>query len=142
MKEVFGNIWDYYNKDCWIVITTNGSIKTDGTAVMGRGIALQAKRRFPELPLALGQSIKENGNVLVQCAIYRLIFFPVKHKWQEKADIKLIEESARELKESLDHTEDAPEHIYMGGNGGLDWKDVKPILEKCLDDRFVIVERG
>jgi len=43
MKEVIGNIWNYYNKGNWIVITTNGTIKKNGEAVMGRGVALEAK---------------------------------------------------------------------------------------------------
>lgn len=38
MIEKPGNIWDYYNKDCFvIVITTNGYVKNSGEAVMGRG---------------------------------------------------------------------------------------------------------
>lgn len=57
MKEVTGNIWDYHEKGYWIVITTNGTVKANGEAVMGRGVALQAKRKYQGLPWRLGQEI-------------------------------------------------------------------------------------
>ena len=40
MNEVNGNLWDS-NADI-IVITTNGAVRKDGAAIMGRGVALQA----------------------------------------------------------------------------------------------------
>lgn len=54
MKETTGNIWKYHERGCWIVITTNGDVKQDGSNVMGRGIALQAKKQYPLLPFTLG----------------------------------------------------------------------------------------
>jgi len=143
VKEVKGNIWNYYNKGCWIVITTNGTVKNNGEAVMGRGVALQAKNRFPELPKILGDLLKKYGNQVYYITTIHIFTFPVKHNWYEKADLDLIEKSCRELGRS-----NCPgiEPYYMVrpgcGNGGLDWKNVKPILEKYLDDRFTIVEIG
>lgn len=152
MKEIEGNIWDYHNKGNWIVVTTNGFVKKDGTCVMGRGIAKQAASRFPELPRELGQRILgismpygecTQGNNLKVFQNYKIITFPTKHNWWERADIVLIEESCRSL---LSATEGTPMPIYMVrpgcSNGQLDWKDVKPILEKYLDDRFIVVERN
>ena len=146
MKEIKGNIWDYYDKGHWIVITTNGNVKTNGEAVMGKGIALQAKQKFPDLPHMLGQQILSLGNILHHWGQEGLIFFPTKHNWWEKADIKLIEESTSQLKEFFDNIiTDYPTPVYLVrpgcNNGKLEWKDVKPILEKYLDDRFIVVER-
>lgn len=143
MKEVRGNIWDFYNKGHWIVITTNGTVKATGEAVMGKGVALQAKRKFPDLPQGLGSCIAHFGNLVVNldgpAKNRKILSFPVKHNWWEKADLALIEESTKALAAFA-----ANGKVYMVrpgcGNGGLDWKDVKPILEKYLDDRFVVVE--
>lgn len=146
MKEIKGNIWDYHKKGHWIVITTNGTVKANGEAVMGRGVAAQAKARFPKLPYILGDVIREVGNVLHHWGQEGLIFFPVKYNYWEKANISLIEQSVQQLKDFFGNTvEDYPTPIYLVrpgcGNGQLDWKDVKPILEKYLDDRFIVVER-
>jgi len=70
----------------------------------------------------------------------------VKHHWRERADLILIERSARELVDFVtDLWERGPATICLVrpgcGNGGLDWKDVRPVLAPLLDDRFMVVER-
>ena len=146
MKEIQGNIWDYHDKAKWIVITTNGSVRKNGEAVMGRGVALQAKQRYPDLPKLLGEMIKKEGNRVHYEWHRGLIFFPTKHNWWEKSDLELIEESTQRLVKLFDsQVLGCPPSIYMVRpgchNGKLDWGDVKPILEKYLDDRFTVVER-
>jgi len=62
MLEAYGNIWDLAPDYDAVVITTNGYVKKNGEAVMGRGIAKEAKEIFPDLPLKLGKRITEHGN--------------------------------------------------------------------------------
>lgn len=151
MKERTGNIWDYYDKGHWIVITTNGTVKKNGEAVMGRGVALEVKQRFPWLPYALGEKLNKNGNKCYWFNEIRIISFPVKHNWWERADVMLIENSLKDLVRIIDlqyphlKNSDYKKEICLVrpgcGNGQLNWKDVKPILEKYLDDRFIVVNR-
>lgn len=142
MKEIKGDIWDYHNKGSWIVITTNGTVRKDGACVMGRGVAKQAAVKFPRLPYSLGEHIKGIGNNVCSFRDFRVVSFPVKHNWWEKADLNLISMSCQQLAE--DYLGEEP--IYMVrpgcGNGRLNWKDVKPILQKYLDDRFIVVQKG
>jgi hypothetical protein len=145
MLEIKENIWTFHKKGNWIVIPTNGAVKKNREAVMGAGLALQAKQRFPRMPSELGMSLKECGNKIVTFHIYHLLTFPVKYNWWERADLFLIEKSVKELRKILDE-EDCGiiTPVYLPrvgcGNGKLDWKDVKPILEKYLDKRFIICD--
>lgn len=142
MNEIFGNIWDYYESGGVIVVTTNGDINSRGECVMGRGIALQVKNRFPEFPKKLANHIRKHGNNVGYFSIYRIFTFPVKHHWFEKADLNLIERSAFQLKESVDKLR--LERVFMVrpgcSNGRLMWEDVKSVIEKHLDDRFLVVD--
>jgi hypothetical protein len=144
MKEEFGDIWEKYDQGYWIVITTNGSVKRDGTAVMGRGIALQAKQRFPLLPARLGRIIEEDGNIPAFFPKYRIITLPVKHHWNEGADLNLIYTSCLRLDQGALAVFKIKVPIYMVrpgcGNGGLKWEDVKPVISFLSDD-FVVIER-
>jgi len=147
MLEITGDIWDYHAKGNWIVITTNGTRRKDGACVMGRGVALETKTKFPRLPYILGNEIKHRGNVVVALPEFRVITLPVKRQWMEKADLHLIQVSLGRLVELINcQNINIPTPIFLVrpgcGNGQLDWKNVKPILEKYLDDRFIIVERG
>lgn len=150
MIEVTGNIWDYPAD--WICITTNGDVKPNGQAVMGRGIALEAKTRHPMLPKKLGTLILARGNVVNCLGVWkgkRLYSFPTKHNWREKSDIGLIMSSVRQL---LCYHKDAKRVLGVEnpivamtrpgcGCGGLDWDDVKAAIGPMLDDSFVIVNR-
>ncbi len=152
MIEDIGDLWEYPADAT--VITTNGYVKNNGAAVMGRGSAKEAAEKWFFLPMLLGEAIKEYGNEVFVWTLKELedddvvdkniITMPVKHNWWEPADINLIETSAVVLKEETDLW--GFKSVVMGrpgcGNGGLEWKEVKPILEEILDDRFVAVTYG
>jgi hypothetical protein len=143
MREVTGDIWVYDGrKDFILLVTTNGSIRKDGCGVMGRGVALEAAQRYPDLPRLLGFSLKCRGNVvsLIQPGLYA---FPVKHKWREAADLTLIKESTKRLEKiAREH----PNKRYVlprpgCGNGNLDWDKVKKIVE-ILPDNVLVIQKG
>ena len=100
MKGVVGDAWRLRKHFTYLAITTNGFIKKDGRAVMGRGIAKQANEKYPGLDKLLGTKIRELGN-RVNLLTASLVSFPVKHNWWEEADIELIKRSCTELMKFL-----------------------------------------
>ena len=69
----------------------------------------------------------------------RIIAFPVKHHWAQKADLELIRKSAEQLVEISQYCERVLIPRPGCGNGQLNWEEVKPILEEILDDRFYVI---
>lgn len=61
MLEIRGNLWDHLGTADVICITTNGFVKRDGNAVMGRGCARQAATRYPQIQTTLGQHNRSQG---------------------------------------------------------------------------------
>lgn len=143
MKEVTGDLWAYHAQGAWVVITTNGIVAARGTAVMGRGVAQQAAQRFPLLPRALAMNLTQSGNHVYAFPFCRVITFPVKAHWRDRAAPGLIRQSVKELVDLVDAGGGVPLPVYLVrpgcGNGGLRWAAVKPLLAP-LDDRFVVVE--
>lgn len=154
MLEAYGNIWDIADEGGWdaLVITTNGYVRKDGRAVMGRGVAKEAADRYIELPGQLGQAIKTQGHrvhVFSGYAPYDIVAFPVKPifglngepGWKAKADLGLITTSAAQLVYYADRYEwkDVLVPRPGVGNGKLNWGNVKAIIEPIFDDRFTVV---
>lgn len=143
MKEISGDIWDYHAKGKWIVITTNGSCNKQGLAVMGRGTALDAAEKYPMLRAELGKALKLRGNRVYSWNAFRIITFPVKHRWFEYANLDLIVNSAHALVLKADFI--GLEKVYMvqpgTGYGRLSWEEVKPVIAPILDDRFIVVNK-
>jgi hypothetical protein len=52
-----GDMWTAFDEATLFLLTTNATIKRNGALVMGRGIARQARDRFPGLDAALGKQI-------------------------------------------------------------------------------------
>lgn len=153
MIEFFGDMWSM-PADLH-VITTNGNINRQGRAVMGRGVAAQAKsmfvgvdRRLAELLQASGNHVHYLGLWLTRDATtgYRLLSFPVKRCWYEDADLDLIRQSVEELRSYVKQRYGSLRDLRVVlprpgcGNGRLRWEDVRPIVSD-LDDRFVVVTK-
>jgi hypothetical protein len=159
MLEIYGDIWANADDYDAMVITTNGFVKTNGEAVMGRGIAKEAAERYPLFPVDLGTLLKERGNHAFSfCYKSNFWFFtlPVKPEygpngemgWKAKADITLIERSIQELLvqiSGIDQFFTKVNKVIMPrpgcGNGRLKWEDVKPVIEPYLDDRFTVAHK-
>lgn len=134
-----------------VCVTTNGNIKKNGLAVMGRGIALEANKRF-NLTSKLAKYLNLYGNRLFDMGIYQnqisyfhIITFPTKYNWTENSNLELIEKSCQQLVELCNKRNISICYLTPVGcaNGHLDYQtQVKPILEKYLDDRFIIVFRN
>lgn len=143
MKEIQGNIWDYHKNGHVIVITTNGTIKNNGCAVMGAGTARQALDRYRELDRFLGHSIKTQGNHVFYFPDKRLITLPVKHQWFETANLELIDRSLDELLLIAPKTNKEIVLTRPGcGNGGLKWEDVMPLLLGRICNDYIIVDNA
>lgn len=127
MIEFHGDLWKAPAD--WRIITVNGTVKRNGEAVMGRGCARQASLRYPELTWELGQMLKSKPSAVFVFAHHKLITFPVKYEWYQKADLQLIKRSVSELLEIIE-----TQYVYAMtrpgcNNGKLDWHDVKPLVE-------------
>lgn len=134
-----------------VCVTTNGMIRKDGRAVMGRGIAKTADERF-HLAENLARYLKDYGNRAFYMGIrtdrktrrvMSVITFPTKHDWRDDSDLDLIQESAHQLVKICDKFGITKCYLTRPGcaNGHLDWESqVKPVISPILDDRFIVAD--
>lgn len=151
-RESGVDIWSMHDLGKEIVIPTNGVVKKNGEAVMGRGLALDAARRWDWLPEMIGRFILSHGN-----RVYRftneliddklhIFTFPTKEDWRDPASLDLIQRSAVDLKllieESNERNEKEIREVYLPrvgcGAGGLHWRDVRMTLKFALERSNVI----
>jgi hypothetical protein len=150
MLEALGDMWRLPGDGrC---VTTNGIVRPNGRAVMGKGSALSAKQNYRNIDLTLGKMLVAEGNHVHRLSAEPLILsFPVKNHWRDKADMELIMRSCDELMAMVDTLSAAREkdgkdplkRILLPrpgcGAGSLLWTDVQPHIAPLLDDRIVVV---
>lgn len=112
--------------------------------VMGRGIALQFKNAFPDNFKAYAAACKRNevqpGRMFVfdtgQLAPQWIINFPTKRHWRGKSKIEDIEAGLESLKREIEALKIKSIAIppLGAGLGGLDWREVRPRIERALAD--------
>ena len=145
MIERSGDMFEeYLDPGVIYVITTNGYVKNNGEAVMGRGTAAVAKSLSPRLPSILGDLLISYGNkpYLLPGGFVTL---PVKHHWQEHADPDLIRDSLTMFCNlyAVYGWQFNGRQVYVPwpgiGNGQLAKTVVAPIVEAWLGDYDNIV---
>ena len=113
--------------------------------VMGKGIALQFKNAFPANFKAYSEAVKSGsfqlGKVLMVPVnptgkVRYIVNFPTKGHWRYPSKIAWIESGLQDLKIQI--KEKGIKSIALPrlgcGNGGLDWTQVRPIIEKEMND--------
>jgi hypothetical protein len=142
MREVTVDIWSLWDSGV-VAITTNGAITRDGRAIPGRGVAKQAAERFPEMRTRLGQQLRLGGNHVYEI-LPGLVSFPVEETPFSQPDRRLIRQSAEELRQLADQR--GWQQIVVPrpgcGGGGLNWKEVRPLLADLFDERFIVVHKN
>jgi O-acetyl-ADP-ribose deacetylase (regulator of RNase III) len=145
----------------------NGDLFTDDAAaivnavncvgVMGRGIALQFKKRFPDnfkfYEAACKRREVKLGKMLV-CSTESphnpkyIVNFPTKHHWREASRIEDVKAGLIDLANVITSLNITSVAIPPLGCvlGGLNWSDVKPCIEAALSrltgTRVVLYEPG
>lgn len=119
--------------------------------VMGKGIALQFKERFPENYVAYRKACKEDQVQIGSMFVTKveqiqgpkwIINFPTKKHWKGKSKIEFIEKGLEDLINVI--IEKDIKSVAMpplgAGNGGLEWETVKEVIFKKLENKKVTVE--
>lgn len=139
MREIKGDIWDYLGRSV-LAITTNGYVSKQGKAVFGRGCAAQARERFPDLPQRLGKLLASHGNHVVSLGD-GIVTFPIEESPWSLPDFGIICRSALELREMADR--EGWRMVVVPrpgcGGGGLQWEEVRPLLQEHFDERFSVI---
>lgn len=139
------DLWDLWARGMAVVIPTNTTRKANGEAIMGAGLAKQAQDRMPDLPRVYGDHLSR-GEVRVVLEALRVILLPTKQDWRKPAQLPLIEEGLRWMvgHERLRRLGWEVAVPPLGcGLGTLRWDDqVRPLMERYLDERFVVVLPG
>jgi O-acetyl-ADP-ribose deacetylase (regulator of RNase III) len=111
--------------------------------IMGRGIALQFKNAFPANFKAYAAACKaeevQPGRMFVfatgKLKPRYIINFPTKRHWRGKSRIEDIQKGLKSLADEIvSHGIRSIAIPPLGsGLGGLDWKDVRPLIEEALE---------
>lgn len=125
--------------------------------VMGKGVALLIKEKFKENYRQYRAACKRNDIEVGRMFVVRteasqrklldstseknesenpqwIINFPTKKHWRNPSQLVWIEDGLKDLKRVID--ENGIQTVAMPqlgcGNGGLDWKDVKPLVDEVF----------
>jgi O-acetyl-ADP-ribose deacetylase (regulator of RNase III) len=112
--------------------------------VMGKGVALQFKRAFPDNFRAYSQACKTGDIAIGKLFLSRdsnlltgeklIINFPTKTDWRKPSEYGYIEAGLKDLIRVI--SENNIKTVALpplgAGNGGLEWERVKKIIEKML----------
>mgnify|MGYP001326912039 CR=1 FL=1 len=111
--------------------------------VMGKGIALEFKTRYPEM-FESYRALCQKGDIQVgRLFLWKgpktkpIFNFPTKEHWKNKSEIEWIDNGLQVLRKSLlEVFPDKSIAIPKLGcdNGGLNWEDIKPLVVKHLGD--------
>jgi O-acetyl-ADP-ribose deacetylase (regulator of RNase III) len=137
IKYITGNILE---SNAQALINT---VNTDG--IMGKGIALQFKKSFPNNYKAYAEACKNESIGIGKLFIFKdsnltigekiIINFPTKQSWRKPSEYSFIEQGLDDLISIIDikQIQSIALPPLGAGNGGLEWEKVKKMIEQKLN---------
>ncbi len=126
---------DIFNSPAQVLVNTVNTV-----GVMGKGIALSFKKRYPEMFNKYRVACEKNRLTIGRLMLWYgadhwVLMFPTKENWRKPSRIEYIEKGLMTFKAKYaDYNITSIAFPKLGcGNGELDWNEVKPLMEKYLD---------
>lgn len=133
IKYIEGNIFD---SPAQVIVNTVNTV-----GVMGKGLALSFKQRYPEMFECYKKSCEKHQLTIGKLMLWYapdhwLLLFPTKENWRNPSRLEYIEKGLMKFVNTyVDKNITSIAFPRLGcGNGELDWNDVKPLMEKYLKD--------
>lgn len=126
---------DIFSSPAKILVNTVNAV-----GVMGKGVALEFKKRYPEMFQEYRRLCEEKRLSIGTLMVWRksdkwVMLFPTKKHWRYPSKIEYIEAGLKKFAENWDKLGvDSIAFPRLGcGNGGLDWEEVRPMMKRYLE---------
>ena len=155
MVEQTGDIWDRWRDGLPIVIPTNLGWRSNGSNVMGAGLAKQAAAHAPLLPVHYGAVCQRYAEGYPQQDRHFVYYFPIERlimaaskplnamaphlSWQGRASYDTVHGSLVELRDLCSVVKCFALPLLGTGNGGLDATTVLGMTRRVLGDTDAIL---
>ena len=130
---VSGNIFDSPAQTLVNPVNTVG--------VMGKGLALEFKKRYPKMFEEYKKQCRDGWLYVGSIMLWRakdhfVLNFPTKKHWKDPSSLIYVEAGLLSfVNEYESYGVSSIAFPRLGcGNGGLDWKTVKPVMERYLQE--------
>lgn len=107
--------------------------------VMGKGLALSFKQKYPDMFRAYRAACEMRQFEIGKLMLWKksepwILLFPTKTDWREPSRIEYIEAGLKKLTSTYaDKSITSIAFPKLGcGNGGLEWDEVRPVMERYL----------
>lgn len=130
-EYIVGNIFD---SPAQVIVNTVNTV-----GVMGKGLALSFKQRYPEMFNAYRKACEKHQLTIGKLMIWYapdhwILLFPTKENWRNPSKLEYIEKGLMKFVNTYaDKNITSIAFPRLGcGNGELNWDDVRPLMEKYL----------
>lgn len=125
---------DMFKSPAQVLVNTVNTV-----GVMGKGVALEFKKQYPDMFKAYERACNDKLLDIGKLMLWKgsnkwILLFPTKKHWRNPSKIEYIEAGLQKFIET--YAEKGITSISFPrlgcGNGGLDWADVQPLMERYL----------
>ena len=107
--------------------------------VMGKGVALEFKKRYPEMFKSYERVCNEKQLDVGKLMLWKgsekwVLMFPTKKHWRNPSKMEYVEAGLKKFVDTyMEKGITSAAFPRLGcGNGGLDWEEVRPLMERYL----------